>query len=199
MELMIYLIFNFILYSFLGWGIEESYSFMITGEFKKDGFLNGPFKPMYGIAFTYLIFCSKILEIDGASLMILCFLIPTTVEYISGCALKYIFDKSYWDYSNFKYNLHGFVTIKFSIYWTVLCYIGINFLQPAVYIFYEKYEQNLLMGTFLFLIVLIIDLFLTLQKFKEVRTFNNRNMDWLTENGTYRMSYQSLGTIYLFI
>lgn len=177
MKLIIYLIFNFVLYSFLGWEIEEAYSLMTTGQLKKDGFLNGPFKPMYGIAFTYLIFCSEMLEIDGFSLMMLCFLIPTTVEYISGCALKYIFDKSYWDYSNFKYNLHGFVTIKFSIYWTVLSYIGINFLHPAVYIFYEKYEENLFMGIFLFLIVLITDLLLTLQKFKEGKTFNNTNME----------------------
>lgn len=177
MELMIYLIFNFILYSFLGWGIEESYSFVITGGLKKDGFLNGPFKPMYGLAFTYLIFCNEILQIDGVPLMILCFLIPTTVEYISGSALKYIFNKSYWDYSNFKYNLHGFVTIKFSIYWTLLSYIGIRFLQPAIYFFYKEHKGNLLVGIFLFLIVLIIDLLLTLQKFKENRTFNNRNME----------------------
>lgn len=165
MELMIYLFFDFILYSFLGWVIEEVYSFMTTVEFKKDGFLNGPFKPMYGIAFTYLIFCNEIFEIEGFPLIILCFLIPTTVEYISGSALKYIFNESYWDYSNFKYNLHGFISFKFSLYWTGLSYIGIRFLQPAVYIFYEKYEENLIMGIFLFVIVLIMDLFLTLKSF----------------------------------
>jgi uncharacterized membrane protein len=177
MELLIYLLFNFILYSFLGWVIEETYSFIITGELKKEGFLNGPFKPMYGIAFTYLILCNEVLEITGLPLIILCFLIPTTVEYISGSALKYIFDESYWDYSDFKYNLHGFITVRFSIYWTVLCYIGIDFLQPAIYAFYEKYVENLLVGIVLFLIVIITDLLLTLQKFKEGRTFNNRNME----------------------
>ena len=177
MKLTIYLIFNFILYSFWGWAIEQAYSFMTTGELKKDGFLSGPFKPMYGIAFTYLILCNEVLEIAGLPLTILCFLIPTTVEYISGSALKYIFNESYWDYSDFKYNLHGFITIKFSLYWTLLSYIGIHFLQPAVYVFYEKYEGNLLIGTFLFLIVLIIDLFSTLKKFKGGETLNNRNME----------------------
>lgn len=172
MGFIIYLIFNFILYSFCGWGIEEAYSFFTTGELKRDGFLNGPFKPMYGIAFTYLILCNEVLEIHGLPLIILCFLIPTTVEYISGSTLKYIFDESYWDYSDFKYNLHGFITIKFSIYWTGLSYIGIHFFQPAVYGFYEKYQENLILGIFLFSIVLIIDLFLTLQKLKEDKTFN---------------------------
>lgn len=177
MKLLIYLLFNFILYSFLGWVIEEVYSFIITGEFKKDGFLNGPFKPMYGIAVTYLIFCNEILEIRGAPLILLCFLIPTTVEYISGSALKYIFNKSYWDYSNFKYNLHGFITLKFSIYWTLLSFIGVYFFQPAVYIFYRVYEENLLMCIFLFSILLIIDFFLTLHNFKETMTINNKNIE----------------------
>ena len=177
MKIIFYLLFNFILYSFFGWVIEEIYSFIITGEFKKDGFLNGPFKPMYGIAVTYLIFCNEILDINEFSLILLCFLIPTTVEYISGSALKYIFNRSYWDYSSFKYNLHGFITLKFSLYWTVLSYIGVYFLQPVVYFFYKEYEKNLLIGIFLFSIVLLIDLFLTLQNFKEGTTYNNRNME----------------------
>lgn len=167
MKIMFYLLFNFILYCFLGWVIEEIYSFTITGEFKKDGFLKGPFKPMYGIAVTYLIFCKEILEIRGIPLILLCFLIPTTVEYISGSALKYIFNESYWDYSNFKYNLHGFITLKFSLYWTLLSYVGIYFLQSAVYIFYKTYEKNLLIGIALFFIMILMDLFSTLQNFKE--------------------------------
>ena len=91
MNVLFYLSFNFIIYSFIGWIIEETYSFTITGKFKKDGFLNGPFKPMYGIAITFLILCNEILDINGIPLILLCFLIPTTVEYISGCTLKAYF------------------------------------------------------------------------------------------------------------
>jgi len=151
----------------MGWIIEEFYSFIIIGKFKKEGFLKGPFKPMYGIAFTYLILCNEILDINGIPLILLCFLIPTTVEYISGSTLKYIFNKVYWDYSSFKYNIHGFVTLKFSLYWTLLSFIGIYFLQPAIHNFYEKSEINLIIGVCFFSIILIIDLILTLQNFKE--------------------------------
>lgn len=167
MNRLFYLLFNFIIYSFIGWIIEEFYSFIITGKFKKEGFLKGPFKPMYGIAVTYLILCSEILEIKGISFILLCFLIPTTVEYISGALLKYIFNKSYWDYSCLKYNIHGFVTLKFSIYWTLLSFIGIYFLQPAIHNFYNESEINLIIGVCFFSIILVIDLIFTLQNFKK--------------------------------
>ncbi len=43
MNLINYTLFNFIVYSFIGWIIEEVYCFCITGKFKEDGFLIGPF------------------------------------------------------------------------------------------------------------------------------------------------------------
>ena len=130
---------------------------------------------MYGIAITILILYNQILDIDGIPLLLLCFLIPTTVEYISGYMLKHIFNKIYWDYSHLKYNIHGFVTLKFSLYWTLLSFIGIYFLQPAVYNIYKEFEKNLIIVVCFFSIILIIDLFLTLQHFKR-NTF-------LTETG----------------
>ncbi|OOM78528.1 hypothetical protein CLPUN_18900 [Clostridium puniceum] len=177
MNLLFYLLFNFIIYSFMGWIIEELYTFIITGKFKKEGFLKGPFKPMYGIAVTYLILCNEILDINRIPLILLCFLIPTTVEYISGAALKYIFNKVYWDYSSFKYNIHGFITLKFSLYWTLLSFVGVYFLQPAIHNFYEQWERNLIIGICFFSIIFIIDLILTLQNFKESIILGNENLE----------------------
>lgn len=156
--------FNFIIYSFIGWIIEELYSFAITKKFKKDGFLIGPFKPMYGIAVTLLVLCNEILGIDGISLILLCFLIPTTVEYISGYMLKHAFNKVYWDYSNFKYNIHGFVTLRFSLYWTLLSFIGLYYLQSAVNNLYIQEERFFNIGVIIGTIVLTVDLYLTLKK-----------------------------------
>ena len=167
MNILFYLIFNLIFYSFIGWIIEEVYSFTVTGRFKKEGFLKGPFKPMYGIAFTILILYNQILDINGIPLILLCFLIPTTVEYISGYMLKHIFNKIYWDYSNLKYNIHGFVTLKFSLYWTLLSFIGVYFLQPSVYNIYKESEKILIMIVCFFSLILAIDFLLTLQHFKK--------------------------------
>lgn len=159
----VYVVFNFIIYSFIGWIIEEAHSFVVNKKFKRAGFLIGPFKPMYGIAVTLLILCNQTLGIDGSPLIILCFLIPTTVEYISGYMLKHIFNKSYWDYSHLKYNIHGFVTLKFSLYWTLLSYIGIYFLQPVVYNFYKGAEGILIIAICFLLSIFALDLLLTIQ------------------------------------
>lgn len=164
MYLIFYMTFNFIIYSFIGWIIEEAYSFAITNKFKKDGFLIGPFKPMYGIAVTLLVLCNEILGIDGISLILLCFLIPTTVEYISGYMLKRVFNKVYWDYSNFKYNIHGFVTLRFSLYWTLLSFFGLYYLQSALYNLYIQKERFFNIGVIVGTIVLTVDLYLTLKK-----------------------------------
>ncbi|HBF6445007.1 TPA: hypothetical protein KOT04_003754, partial [Clostridioides difficile] len=43
---LLYFLFNFFLYGFIGWIIENLYSYYKQGHFQEDGFLNGPFKPM---------------------------------------------------------------------------------------------------------------------------------------------------------
>lgn len=165
MNLLVYLVFNFIIYSFIGWLIEEIYAFIVDKRFKKEGFLIGPFKPMYGIAMTLLILYNSALNINGILLLVLCFLIPTTVEYISGYMLKHIFNKVYWDYSNLKYNINGFITLRFSLYWTVLSFIGVNYIQSIFYSIYISAEEFFQLFVIVSIITFTIDFYLTLKKF----------------------------------
>ena len=177
MNAIFYVSFNFILYSFIGWIIEEFYSVTVKKKFKKEGFLTGPFKPMYGIASTILILYNQMLDINGIPLILLCFLIPTTVEYISGYMLKHLFNKIYWDYSNLKYNIHGFVTLRFSVYWTLLSYIGVYFLQPMVYTIYKESEKFLIVAVSFLSIILALDFLLTLKHFKRDIFFKKQIRD----------------------
>lgn len=132
MSLIYYILYNFILYSFCGWIIEELYCLFINKRFKKDGFLIGPVKPMYGIAMVALIFLYYVLNIRGISMIILCLIIPSIVEYMSGYLLKRIINKTYWDYKDIRFNVDGYICLRFSLYWMVLSYIGILFLQPTL-------------------------------------------------------------------
>jgi len=179
MHLLFYITFNFIIYSFIGWIIEEVYWYVTVKRIKKEGFLKGPFKPMYGIASTILILYNQILDINGIPLVLLCFLIPTTVEYISGYMLKHIFNKIYWNYSHLKYNIHGFVSLKFSLYWTVLSFIGVYFLQPVVYNIYKESEEILIIAVCFFSIIFMLDFLLTLKDFRKIQfqilEKNNKN------------------------
>ena len=161
MYLLFYLYFTFVFYSFAGWVIEELYSKYSTGKFKKDGFLKEPLKPMYGIAMTLLIIYYEFLNVRGLSFGVLCFLIPTTVEYISGYMLKHLFNKSYWDYSELKFNLNGYVSLVFSCYWCFLSYIGVVYLNPILLKWYSIYGDFIDYILLLSFIIFIVDLIIT--------------------------------------
>lgn len=163
MYLIDYIIFNFILYSFIGWVIEITYNYFINSSFKKEGFLKGPYKPMYGIAVTILIVFKEVFQLNKVFLLISCFIIPSVVEYLSGYLLKKFFDECYWDYSELKYNLDGIVTLKFSIYWTVLSLIGINIFQPFIYkIMFIRFYKLTNILSYIFLFIFSVDVFYTI-------------------------------------
>lgn len=127
-----YFLFNFFLYGVIGWMIEQFYSYILTGQMKKDGFLYGPFKPMYAIAMALLILMKDTFLLSPISLLLLCLIVPTTVEYLSGLLTRHIFHQDYWDYSMLKFNLQGLICPQFSICWMILTFIGVNYFQPML-------------------------------------------------------------------
>ncbi|AYE35111.1 putative ABC transporter permease [Clostridium septicum] len=139
MNFFLWIAFNFVLYSFIGWIIEEVYAYFIKGNFKKEGFLKGPFKPMYGFAMTILVVFNRISHPNILIMTILSFIVPTTIEYISGDLLKKVFNKVYWDYSNLTHNFNGLISLRFSFYWTFLCLIGVYYFQPLVDMVYYHF------------------------------------------------------------
>ncbi|OKP94357.1 putative ABC transporter permease [Paenibacillus sp. P46E] len=128
--------FYFMLYSFLGWVLEGSYNLYSQGAFRKEGFLKGPFKPMYGFA-PLLLVALKDLSLPLPLLIALALIIPSAVEYASGWLLKYAFHKQWWDYSGMAYQLRGHICLKFSLYWWGLATLCIYGLQPFVEMLYQ--------------------------------------------------------------
>lgn len=163
MTMINFTIFNFILYSIAGWLIEGIYSYVICGKFKKEGFMKGPYKPMYGIAFTILVLFNKYLDLNLAETLIISLIVPTTVEFISGYLLKEIFNKQYWDYSKLKCNYKGLITLRFSIYWMILCYIGINLVQPSINSMYLSLERFFKISNFIGLFIMLLDFIITVR------------------------------------
>lgn len=156
-----YILFIFILYSFLGWVLEEIYCFIVTGRFKEYGFLNGPFKPMYGFAMAIIIYISEFTMISNTLLWTLFFIVPTTVEYISGYLMKKVLNKMYWDYSDHKFNIDGFVCLRFSLYWIFLTAFVVYILQPLVSIMFYNYFDFISNISPLFIGYILIDFVMT--------------------------------------
>lgn len=129
-SIFIYYSFNFFFYGFLGWGIENLYCYATKGHMQRDGFLFGPFKPMYAIAMTIILGLYNSISQNIFFLISICAIIPTTVEYCTGVIMRQFFNKNYWDYSNIKYNIQGIICLRFSVYWTILTFIGVKLFQP---------------------------------------------------------------------
>lgn len=155
-------IFNFILYSVLGFIIEEVYSYIVNGNFKKEGFLKGPYKPMYGIAFTILVLINYYYNLNIIISLILYLVIPTLIEFISGYLLLKLFNEKYWDYSNLKLNYMGLITLRFSIYWMLLCYFAIKYIVPFINNLYISLERFFRVSNIIILLIITIDLIYTI-------------------------------------
>lgn len=125
------LLFYFLLYSCFGWLLENTYSWVLGEGFRKRNFLQGPYKPMYGVAPVLLL----VLTGPYSHLwwkVLLCLVIPSLVEYGSGALLKGFFHVTYWDYSGFRYQLHGLICLPFSLCWLVLCLVMLYGIHPLV-------------------------------------------------------------------
>lgn len=132
--------FYFTIYSFLGWVLEGSYNLYSQGTFRKEGFLKGPFKPMYGCA-PLLLLAARDAGVSLPVFLVLALLIPSGVEFVSGWLLKGIFRKQWWDYSGMPYQLQGHICLKFSLYWWALSIACIYALQPLIHLLYLNVER----------------------------------------------------------
>ena len=103
-------------------------------------------------------------------------IIPTCVEFISGYLLLKIFNEKYWDYSKLKFNFKGLITLKFSIYWAILCYIGIRYLSPFMNNFYISLENFFRLSNIIILSIMTLDFIYTIGiklRIKKARLLNS--------------------------
>lgn len=116
-------VFYFFVYAFLGWVAEVAYAGVMENRLVNRGFLNGPICPIYGFGMLALLGCLGAVgqELSGTAELAVQFLVGITVttliELVGGWALYRIFHTRWWDYSMFKYNLGGYICLRFSLIW----------------------------------------------------------------------------------
>ncbi len=107
----------FFIYAFLGWIAEVIYSTLKTGRFINRGFLSGPVCPIYGVGMAVVILLLNTLREKWWLLFIVGSLLCSVLELLTGVVLEKIFKVKWWDYSNEKFNLKGYICLKFSLIW----------------------------------------------------------------------------------
>ncbi len=140
----------FVIYSFVGWIVEVIYQALKKGKIINRGFLNGPVCPIYGfgmvavLLFFDYIDIGDLQEASGLFLFAIGVVFSTAIELFGGWTLDKLFHTKWWDYSKEKYNLQGYICLKFSIIWG----IGVVFIMHVIHPLVQKFSVNLIPSKF---------------------------------------------------
>lgn len=150
-DTILYFITYLILYSFAGWVLESVCKTIEQRKIVNSGFLHGPFCPIYGFGALIMLLCLNFLKEQPILLFIAAFLVLSIWEYLVGVFLEKVFKTKYWDYSHLKFNLHGRVCLKNSLFWGLLGVVFVRYLHP----FIDKYIKLLPIDLLLYINVII--------------------------------------------
>ena len=107
----------FFFYSFVGWVWESCYVSVRKRRWVNRGFMHGPMLPIYGSG-ALVVLISTIGVRENIILIFLFGMAAATVlEYVTGAGMERLFHVRYWDYSNQKLNLHGYICVSSSLCW----------------------------------------------------------------------------------
>ena len=162
---LVYYINMFFIFSFLGFLFENLLNVFTNANFN-SGILYGPWTFIYGIGALLIIVVRKFLAqykmkkiIEIGIFYLIITILMAIVEFSGGMLIEAIFHRTYWDYTNMRFNFGKYICLEVSLSWGVLATL-INYL---VLPFINKFEKKIPLGvTISFIILFIIDIICTL-------------------------------------
>lgn len=139
----------FFLYSIGGWFCETTITIIRKRKIVNRGVLNGPLCMIYGITALIITIGFGELQNSWFFLFLGCTIIATVVEWLAGHFLEKVNQKKWWDYSNHRFQMDGYICLEFSILWGIIGTLCLKFLNPVLLQLY-----HLLSGTLLHIILL---------------------------------------------
>ena len=130
--------FYFILYSFFGWLYESIFYTLLFKKPVNTGFLHGCFCPIYGIACTCNVLCFSGIE-SNFMVFLTSMLAISCIEYAVSILLEHVFDRRWWDYSDWPANINGRISLISSLGFGVMSLLQVRILHPLL----EKLEGAL--------------------------------------------------------
>ena len=131
----------FLIYSCLGWCLEVIYAAVSTGQLVNRGFLNGPVCPIYGFGMIIVLFTLSPLADNLLLLYIGGVILPSVLELAGGWALYKLYHTRWWDYSDFPFNIGGYICLEFSLLWGVGTVVVMKAVHPVIAGFVEMVPQ----------------------------------------------------------
>lgn len=175
----------FFIYSFLGWCIESAIVSFNKRKLTNRGFLKGPMLPLYGSG-AVIMLLSTLWAKDNYVLVYICGTIgATALEYVTGVLMEMMFNMRYWDYSNKKFQIHGYICLTSSLFWGVLTVLLVCFVHIPVAALVASVPANILRVGLFFIIAVAsvdtVDAFKKALDFQKLLTYETRIKNELSE------------------
>ena len=197
----VYIIYFFI-YAIIGWTMEVIYNGIRQGKYINCGVLNGPWCPIYGFAAVIILILLNMVETDSKFFLFFAsLLIASIIELITGFILEKVFHKRWWDYSDKKFNIAGYVCAEYSLLWGALCFILYEAIHPMIANLVKIMPYKLTIGINIVVFILfVIDLIATInsilginKKFKQIEKSSERIGELTTDLGE-RIAHKGIDT-----
>lgn len=125
------LLWLYMIYSFIGWCGEVAVAAVKRHRFVNRGAVSGPFCPIYGLGAAVVAVFFPELKGNPLFLFLGGMVVNTFVEYVTGRIMEMSLHKKWWDYSDQKFNLGGYVCLKTSVLWGICTVLMIYVLNPV--------------------------------------------------------------------
>lgn len=152
----------FFIYSFLGHLLEK-----ILYPDHVSGILYGFWTPIYGIGAIIIVltykFLEKKLKLNKITKAICTFLIGAVllsfIEFLGGTLIEAIFNITFWDYSDMKFNFGKYASLEMSLVWGISSLVLIYIIEPFLRKIARKIPKWV---TYILTILFVIDIILSL-------------------------------------
>ena len=127
----------FFSYSFLGWLGEVLTNAVRKRRYQDCGVLNGPLCILYGIGGLIISFALGDLQQSWFFLLGLGAVYATVLEWIAGHILERVSHTRWWDYSDRKFNLDGYICLGASVLWGLLSVFMVKWGNPLLLFLFD--------------------------------------------------------------
>jgi len=108
----------------------------------KSGMLRGPYLPVFGVGGLIFAFVFSVID-DFFLYIVIATLIAAAWEYMASYILEKAFNRRWWDYSGYKFNLHGRISLQYVLLFGIFATL-FGLVYPYIFATIHAMESSLL-------------------------------------------------------
>lgn len=146
----------FLIYSFIGWLMEISFTLYKDKTLVNRGFLMGPYCPIYCCGCILIILLLKRYLNDFIALFIMSMVICSILEYLTSYIMEKLFKARWWDYSDRRFNINGRICLETMVPFGLLGCLLMYVINPFISGIISNVPKNILNPIAIVLFILFV-------------------------------------------